>query len=107
MKKLINCIIEKLPNVPLILIIKIYAVIIEELKRDFSGMTKADQAANIAATLFNEGMTVSQVISALREQEDFEQHRFFELNGFLYIEYDRRFPAVKVCQVPEAAKENG
>jgi len=69
-------------------------------------MSDATKAAQIAATLFNEGRSVNEVISTLYEPEDFEQYRFFEANGFLYMEDDDgRFPAVKVCQVPESGKE--
>lgn len=69
-------------------------------------MSDSSQAADIAATLFNEGRSVNEVISTLFEVSDFEQYRFFEANGFLYMEDDDgRFPAVKVCQVPDTGKE--
>ena len=73
-----------------------------------SEMSDASKAADIAATLFNEGRTVNEVISTLYEPEDFEQYRFFEANGFLYMEDDDgRFPAQKLCSIPEGAKDNG
>lgn len=71
-------------------------------------MSDVSQAAQIAATLFNKGRSVAEVISTLYEPEDFEQYRFFEANGFLYMEDDDgRFPAQKICQIPERAKNNG
>ncbi len=69
-------------------------------------MNDSTQAAQIAATLFNQGRSVDEVISSLYESGHFEQYRFYEANGFIYMEDDDgRFPAVKVCQAPETSKE--
>lgn len=71
-------------------------------------MSDASTAAQIAATLFEEGKSLNKVISTMYEYDAFEPYRFFEANGYLYMEDDDgRFPAVKVCEVPEGAKDNG
>ncbi len=64
-------------------------------------MSDAQDAATIATNMFNEGRTLDEVRSALYDV--FEPYRFYEANGFLYMEDDDgRFPPIRLC---EACKE--
>lgn len=65
-------------------------------------MQDCNIAAQIAATLFNEGRSTDEVIRTLSEAEAFNHYQFFQLDARLYMKPKGfRQPGVLVCQIPK------